>query len=235
MFVPAYNAAGHLGELFARIPASAWEMIRVVWVINDGSRDQTGAVARKIAAGNNAVKVWEFERNQGYGTVVRKGIALCQDASCEIALCLHADGQYPPEDIPRFAEHMRSSGLDILQGSRLASGTALSGGMPLYKYVAGRILTAIENATFGLRMTDYHSGYLCYSTRAMLAIPFNRLSASFDFDLEVIASARARGLKVGELPIPTRYAGERSYLNPLTYGLRVLRVVARYAAGRYRP
>ena len=107
--------------------------------------------------------------------------------------------------------------------------------MPVYKYIAGRILTALENTVFGLGLTDYHSGYLCYSRRAMLAVPFDRLSDSFDFDLEVIACARARGMGVAEIPIPTRYAGEKSNLNPITYGLRVLRVLARYLAGGYRP
>jgi hypothetical protein len=105
--------------------------------------------------------------------------------------------------------------------------------MPLYKYVAGRLLTAIENRVLGLRLTDYHSGFLVYSRKALETLPFHRLSTGFDFDLEVIASARAAGMKVGEKPIPTRYAGERSYLNPVTYGLRVLWVLVKYKIGRY--
>jgi hypothetical protein len=124
---------------------------------------------------------------------------------------------------------------DILQGSRIASGTALSGGMPLYKYLAGRALTFFENRVFGLHMTDYHSGFLLYSRKALDTIRFERLSAGFDFDLEVIASARAQGLVVGELPIPTRYAGEVSHLNPVAYGFSVLGVMAKYLVGRYRP
>ena len=116
----------------------------------------------------------------------------------------------------------------------IASGTALSGGMPLYKFVANAALNRLENFTLGLGMTDYHSGFLLYSRKALRSIPFERLSSYFDFDLEVIASARALGLKVDELAIPTRYAGERSYLNPVRYGLRALRVMARYRMGRYR-
>jgi hypothetical protein len=130
-------------------------------------------------------------------------------------------------------ETMEAKALDLLQGSRLASGTALAGGMPLYKFLAGKALTRIENGAFGLRMSDYHSGFIMYSSRCLAALPFDGLSNSFDFDLEAIASARAKGLSVGELPIPTRYAGERSYLNPVEYGLRVLRVVARYKTGYY--
>ncbi len=235
VFVPAYNVGAFLEETIERIPAPAWELIRGLWIVDDGSRDNTAEVADAIAARRGNVDVCRFERNRGYGAVVRKGIALCQEAGCEAAVCLHGDGQYAPEKLPEMLATMRVSDCDILQGSRIASGTALSGGMPVYKYIAGRMLTALENTVFGLRLTDYHSGYLCYGARAMSAIPFERLSGSFDFDLEVIASARARGMRIAEIPVPTRYAGETSNLNPITYGLRVLRVVARYALGRYRP
>ena len=135
--------------------------------------------------------------------------------------------------LPGLLQAMAARGLDLLQGSRIASGTALSGGMPLYKYLANAGLNVLENLTFGLGMTDYHSGYLVYGPRALAAIPFDRLSDSFDFDLEVIASARAAGLAVGEAPIPTHYGDEISHLRPLPYGLRVLRVLWRYRRGKY--
>jgi hypothetical protein len=104
--------------------------------------------------------------------------------------------------------------------------------MPLYKIAANALLNQIENRTLGLGMTDYHSGYLLYGPRA-LELPFAALSNSFDFDLEVIACARARGLSVGEEPIPTHYGDEVSHLDPISYGLRVLRVMWRYRRGRY--
>ncbi len=106
--------------------------------------------------------------------------------------------------------------------------------MPLYKLIAGKILTFIENRVFKLSMTDYHSGFLVYSRQAMEKIPFSYLSTSFEFDLEVIASAKAMGLWIAELPIPTRYADEKSYLNPIVYGLRVLLVLIKYMSGMYR-
>lgn len=235
VFVPAYNAARHLEGVIARIPQAGWEMLRVVWIVNDGSTDSTQEAAERLSRSGRPVRVWRFERNQGYGAVVRKGLALCQDDGCDVTVCLHGDGQYPSEDVPRFVTAVREGGWDVLQGSRIASGTALAGGMPLYKYVAGRTLTAMENAVLGLRMSDYHSGFLAYSRKAMEAIPFDRLSGGFHFDLEVIVSARAQGLKVGELPIPTRYADEVSHLNPFAYGMAVLGVMGRYMAGRYRP
>jgi hypothetical protein len=93
----------------------------------------------------------------------------------------------------------------------------------------------MENRAFGLSMTDYHSGFLLYSRRAVETIPFDRLSHYFHFDLEVIACARARRLRIAELAIPTRYAGEQSHLDPVWYGLRCLRVVLGYRIGRYDP
>ena len=107
-------------------------------------------------------------------------------------------------------------------------------GMPLYKFVAGKLLVWLENKAFGLEMTDYHSGFLLYSRRAIETIPFERLSSYFDFDLEVIACAQARGLKVAELGILTRYADELSHLNPIWCGVRCLLVLLRYRLGRYR-
>src|SRR5205807_849948 len=110
---------------------------------------------------------------------------------------------------------------------------ALAGGMPRYKYAGNWLLNRLERRVFALPLTDFHSGYLVYGARALADVPFDRLSDSFDFDLQVIAAARARGLAVGEAPIPTHYGDEISHLNPLTYGLRVLRVVWRYRRGDY--
>lgn len=233
IFIPAYNAAATLPEVIARIPEELWADIGTVTVIDDGSRDATAAVAERLSAAYPKLRLYRCERNQGYGMAVRRGLGFSRESGCEYSACLHADGQYPPEKLVSFLAHMRRCRLDVLQGSRHKAGTARQGGMPLYKIAAGRALTWMENRCFGLDLTDYHSGFLMYSRRALSAIPFERLSGYFDFDLEVIAAARALGLRIGELPIPTRYAGEKSYLNPLWYGLRVLRVMARYRLGKY--
>lgn len=234
IFVPAYNVAGHVESVIERVPDAVWERVVRCWIIDDGSRDATAEAIDRIAGRNRAVEPVHFDTNRGYGAVVREGLRRSRGAGADIAVCLHGDGQYPPESIPELTEAMASERYDILQGSRIASGTALRGGMPLYKFVAGKVLTFFENIVFGLAMTDYHSGYLLYSREALERIPFDRLSGSFDFDLEVIACARARGMKVGERPIPTRYAGEVSNLNPIAYGFRVLGVMAKYCMGRYR-
>jgi glycosyltransferase involved in cell wall biosynthesis len=234
IFVPAYNAAAHLRQLIARIPATLWPRIAVLWVIDDGSTDATPSVVSDIAAQGLPVRLHSFATNRGYGAVVKQGIALCDHSDAAFTVCLHGDGQYPPELLEQMLAVMKERGLDVLQGSRHARNTALQGGMPLYKYVAGRLLTRIENRVFGLRLTDYHSGYLCYSRKLLDTVDVQPLSGSFTIDLEIIAAARRAALAIGEYPIPTRYADEISYLNPLGYGLRVLGVMARYLGGGYR-
>lgn len=231
---PAYNAAEHIEKVASRLPRHVWPHIVSWWMIDDGATDNTGAIIDNLAMRNEKIRPLHFTANRGYGQAVREGLRGCLREECDFAACVHADGQYPPESVPEFVSVMQARRLDICQGSRIASGTALSGGMPLYKYIAGKVLTFFENIVFGLSMSDYHSGFLFYSRRALSRIPFDKLSESFDFDLEVIAYARAAGMNIGEAPISTRYAGERSYLNPITYGLRVLRVLSRYTRGVYR-
>jgi len=233
IFIPAYEAEQTLASVFERVPETFWPEIERVFIINDGSTDGTDRVGRELAGKYPRVEVVTQPDNRGYGSAVRKGLALCRDTAADYVVCLHADGQYPPEKLPEFVPYMARHGVDVLQGSRHKDGTARAGGMPIYKVAAGHTLTWLENVTFGLRMTDYHSGFMLYSRRAVETIPFEELSTYFDFDLEVIASARARGLVVDELGIPTHYGDEDSHLNPIWYGLRCLRVMAKYRLGRY--
>jgi glycosyltransferase involved in cell wall biosynthesis len=227
--IPAYQAARHLGGVLARVRDVRAPGLERVIVVDDGSRDGTAAVAEAAGA---PVTLVRRARNGGYGAAMKDGLRAARDAGAALVACVHADGQYSPEALPALLAERERRGLDLLQGSRIASGTARAGGMPLYKIAANAVLNHLENRTFGLRMTDYHSGYLIYGSAA-LSLPFERLSDSFDFDLEVIAAARARGLAVGEAPVPTHYGDEVSHLNPVGYGLRVLRVLWRYRRGHY--
>jgi glycosyltransferase involved in cell wall biosynthesis len=235
IFIPAYEAEHTIEAVIDRIPKELWESIETVFVINDGSTDDTSGAVRRAAARYPKVALHEQPVNQGYGTSVRKGLSLALTTPAEYVVCLHADGQYPPEKLPEFLPYMAEHGVDVLQGSRHKLGTARKGGMPVYKVISGHVLTWMENQTFGLELTDYHSGFMLYSRRAVEQIPFEKLSYYFDFDLEVIASARARGLVVDELGIQAHYGDEESHLNPIVYGLRCLRVMLRYRLGRYRP
>ncbi|CAN0444938.1 unnamed protein product, partial [Ectocarpus fasciculatus] len=213
IFIPAYNVESHLAQVIRRLPSDALERIKSIHIINDGSKDKTSEVAEQLVKSNKQISL------------------LCLKDESEVIVCLHGDGQYSPEYIMRLVEKVQE--FDIVQGSRHAHGTALEGGMPLYKYIAGKVLTWLENLAFGLNQTDYHSGYLAYSSKTLKVLPINKLSNSFDFDLELIACARSNGLRIGEVGIPTRYADEESNLNPINYGLRVLRVIFRYLIGYY--
>ena len=236
--IPAYNAGRHLPGVLERLTAASPPGLAAVVLVDDGSTDDTLAVARALAgqhAGPVAIEVIGRTANGGYGAAMKDGLAAACRLGAERVACVHADGQYSPEALPALLNALEERRLDLLQGSRIAGGQALSGGMPLYKYAANAALNVLENLTFGLALTDYHSGYLIYGARALATIPFARLSDSFDFDLEVIASARAAGMAVGEAPIPTHYGDEISHLSPVRYGLRVLRVLYRYHRRRYDP
>jgi glycosyltransferase involved in cell wall biosynthesis len=234
--IPAYNAAGTLPAVLERLPDLALERL---WIVNDGSTDGTGLLARRLV--EHADPRWrraeliDSPRNRGYGAAMKRGLHAARAAGLAVTICVHADGQYAPEELPAMIAGLTRRRLDILQGSRLAAGWrgARGGGMPLYKLLCGQALTRLENRVLGLQMTDYHSGYMAFSRRALATIRFEELSDSFDFDLEMIAAAVALGLSVGERPIPTHYGDEVSHLDPLRYGLRVLWVMFKYLQGRY--
>jgi glycosyltransferase involved in cell wall biosynthesis len=233
--IPAYEAAAHLGAVLERVLAAPVPQLDRVIVVNDGSCDGTGQIVATWPRARCPIELVDRPQNGGYGAAMKDGLARASTTDPDVVACVHADGQYSPEALPALLRAMRDRRLDLLQGSRVASGTAVSGGMPLYKIAANAALNVLENRTLGLRMTDYHSGYLLYGRRVRELVPFVRLSDSFDFDLEVIASARARGLAVAESPVPTYYGDERSHLRPIPYGMRVLRVLWRYRRGHYDP
>jgi glycosyltransferase involved in cell wall biosynthesis len=233
--IPAYNAAAFLGGVVQRIAAVPIPDLSAIIVVNDGSTDDTLSVCANLPPLRCPVQLVNRPTNGGYGAAMKDGLAHARQGQPDIVGCVHADGQYSPEALPGLVAALRGRDLDLLQGSRIASGTALSGGMPVYKYLANAVLNRIENLTLGLSMTDYHSGYLIYGRKVLQRVPFARLSNSFDFDLEVIATARAHGLAVAEAPVPTHYGDEVSHLNPIAYGLAVLRVMWNYRRGRYDP
>lgn len=233
--IPAYNAERHIAgvlERIARVPETAHFTLSRVIVVNDGSTDDTARCIQTANFERCPLQALDRLHNGGYGAAMKDGLEAAQLLNPDVVACVHADGQYSPEVLPKLCSVLEGGSCDLLQGSRIAGGAALSGGMPLYKYVGNALLNRLENHVLELALTDYHSGYLIYGRRA-LTLPFRSLSDSFDFDLEVIALACARGLTVREAPIPTHYGDEVSHLNPLTYGLRVLRVMWNYRRGRY--
>lgn len=237
IFVPAYNVAKTLASVLQKIPESVW-MRSIVLVIDDGSADDTRGAFENYVEGldndsagdlkKSRLRYMRFEQNHGYGSVVKKGVSEGLKSGAAYVACLHGDGQYPAEKLQEFFDYLHTREAALVQGSRhLTRGGAKAGNMPLYKRLGGTFLTSIENVAFKQKLTDRHSGFIVYSADFLKKVNLEKLSPSFDIDLELISIADARGLKLAELPIPTRYADEKSNLNVVTYGLRVLRQVVR--------
>jgi glycosyltransferase involved in cell wall biosynthesis len=231
--VPAFNAARHLPGVVERIARADPPGLDRIVVVDDGSTDDTARVARTLAQRVPRLQIIERPRNGGYGAAMKDGLRAARARDADCAASVHADGQYSPELLGDLLGALARRRLDLLQGSRIAGGQALAGRMPLYKYAGNWAIGKLERRVFALPLTDFHSGYLIYGRRALHGIPFDRLSDSFDFDIEVIAAARARRFAVGEAPIPTHYGDEISHLRPLHYGWRVLKVMWRYRRGHY--
>ncbi len=235
VFVPAFNVANTLVAVLQKIPDSVWKRACVL-VIDDGSVDGTHETFDEYVAGlddgdekKRSLRYMRFEQNRGYGAVVKKGLAEALHAKSRFVACLHGDAQYPANQLGEFFDCLeKHDTLALVQGSRhLTRGGAKAGKMPLHKRLGGKFLTKVENIAFRQKLTDRHSGYIVYSAEFLKTVNLEKLSPSFDIDLELIAIADARGLALAELPIPTRYAEEKSNLNVVTYGLRVLLQVGR--------
>lgn len=239
IFIPAYNVQATLAGVLGRISPAVMERAQVL-VIDDGSKDGTRGAFDSFVSGADCaghLQYERFEKNSGYGAVVKRGIAAGLASGAKFVACLHGDGQYPAEQLGEFFAMLESESqgksandemLALVQGSRHALvGGAKAGNMPLYKRIGGAFLTALENVAFRQKLTDRHSGFIVYNAEFLKTLDLEKLSPSFDIDLEIMSIADARGYRLSELPIPTRYAGEKSNLNVVTYGLRVLRQTLR--------
>lgn len=231
--MPAYNAGITIERVFARIPEDVKKRIDCYVVVNDGSTDDTEEALKRLRGEYSNLVTLNHETNRGYGAAEKTLLNYAVEHGAEVTILLHSDGQYSPEKIPELLEPFDADEAEIVQGSRMVAAGALQGGMPFYKFVSNKCLTAIENWAFGMQMAEYHSGYMVYSRKALLEIPFNQLSGSFDFDLEMIIMAKIKGFRILEIPIPTIYADEVSHLNPIKYGLDVLSIVLAYKRGKY--
>jgi glycosyltransferase involved in cell wall biosynthesis len=233
VLMPAYNAGATIEKVFARIPVEAQRRIRRYVAVNDGSSDDTAAALDRLGKQFSNLTVLTHDANCGYGEAIKTLFRYALREGADVGIVLHADGQYSPEKIVELLGPFDLDTADLVQGSRMLGGGALRGGMPLYKFVANQALTTIENWAFGMKLAEYHSGYMVYSRKALETLPFEKLSGSFDFDLEMIVLAKVKGLRIAEIAIPTIYAGEKSHLRPIAYGLDVLSVVRDYKRGKY--
>ena len=231
--MPAYKAEKTLKSVFERIPQEVYDKGITSVIINDGSPDGTGDVIDEVAKQWPDIHRIDHEVNRGYAQAQKTGFSYALEHGADIAALLHADGQYAPELLPQLLAPLENDEADVVQGSRMLGGGALKGGMPFYKYVANKALTTVENIAFGLKMSEYHSGYMLYSRKTLEAIPFHRLSDTFHFDGEMLLMAGKRKLRVKQVAIPTHYGEEESHLKPIEYGMDVLKVIWKNFRGGY--
>jgi glycosyltransferase involved in cell wall biosynthesis len=225
--MPAYNAAKTLERTYADIPAG---VVDHVILVDDVSKDDTVEVARRLG-----LKVVIHVQNKGYGGNQKTCYLEALKDGADIVVMLHPDYQYDSRLIPQLIAPIREGRADLVLGSRFL-GDPRAGGMPVWKYLSNRFLTAAENLGFGLRLSEGHTGFRAYSRRLLRTIPFVLNSDKFVFDAEVIAQTVAFGYRVAEIGVPTRYFAEASsvnFKNSVIYGVSTLAVVAAYVLDRW--
>lgn len=219
--MPAYNAERTLERTYKDIPR---ECVDEIILVDDCSKDNTVEVARKMG-----IKVIQYPHNKGYGGNQKTCYAVALEKGADIIIMLHPDYQYDPSVIPRLIAPIKDKEVDIMFGSRMINKRgALRGGMPMYKFISNIILTILENRVFGLRMSEYHTGFRAYSRKFLESIDLNSFSDGFVFDTQVIAEAVKKGFKMGEISIVTRYLDDSSsvsFKHSVGYGLRTLKVL----------
>ncbi len=226
--MPAYNAARTLERTYRDIPP---EVVDKVILVDDVSRDDTVAIAHHLG-----LEVIIHRQNLGYGGNQKTCYDAALEAGADAVVMLHPDYQYDATRIPALVEPILDGTKDLMLGSRFL-GDPLAGGMPRWKYVSNRFLTGVENAAFGLHLSEYHTGFRAYSRCLLETIPYRLNSDDFVFDQELVAQAVATGMRIGEIAVPTRYFEEASSVNfrrSVVYGLSTLRVVTRFLLHRLR-
>ena len=221
--MPAYNAAKTLELTWTGIPK---EWIDNVIVVDDRSRDQTIEVAKSLP-----IELIAHPHNVGYGGNQKTCYMEALRQGADVVVMLHPDGQYDPALIPALVRPILRGDADLVLGSRfLDPGGARKGGMPLYKFIANRFLTTVENLVLGSNFSEMHTGYRAYSRRFLTTVPFLRNANDFVFDTEIIAQGVQMGLKVEEVPVSTRYFAEASsttFGQSVTYGLKTLQTMGK--------
>ena len=227
VFIVAYNAEKTIAQVVSRIPASLLDTYDVeVLIIDDSSHDETFATSHSVSKDTNLpfrITALFNPVNQGYGGNQKIGYRYAIENGYDFVALIHGDGQYAPECLPELLEPLRSCQADAVFGSRMLTPSgARQGGMPLYKYVGNRILTWLENKLLHSSLSEFHSGYRLYATRALAAVPFERNSNAFHFDTEIIIQLLVAKNTIKELPIPTYYGDEICYVNGMRYAVDVV-------------
>jgi glycosyltransferase involved in cell wall biosynthesis len=225
--MPAYNAEKTLRQTTAEIDSKIADDIILV---DDASRDETVVLARSLG-----LHVLVHPRNRGYGGNQKTCYTEALARGADIVVMLHPDYQYSPRLLPAMAGMVASGHFDVVLGSRILGTGAIAGGMPRWKYVANRFLTASENLLLGYKLTEYHTGYRAFSRKLLLTLPLEENSDDFVFDNQMLAQAVWFGFNIGELSCPARYFVDASSINfrrSVKYGFGVLGTALEFRLAR---
>ena len=225
--MPAYNAAKTLERTVQEIPM---DLVDEVIVTDDASADDTVVEARRLG-----LRTLIHEKNRGYGGNQKTCYQEALRLGADVVVMLHPDYQYTPKLIPSMVGLLTDGPYDVVLGSRILGGGALRGGMPRYKYVANRFLTATQNLLSGAKVSEYHTGYRAFTRRVLESLPLLENSNDFVFDNQMLAQILYQGFEIGEISCPTAYFEDASSINfsrSVTYGLGVLETSALLFAQR---
>lgn len=227
--MPAYNAARTLKATYDEVMDQG--IVDNVILVDDGSRDETVTVARALPG----VTVHVHQRNLGYGGNQKTCYRLALEKGADIIVMVHPDYQYTPKLIPAMVSMIANGLHPCVLGSRILGGYALKGGMPWWKYLSNRFLTAAQNALMGAKLSEYHTGYRAYSRGLLESMRLDDLSNDFLFDNQFLAQVLWRGNTIGEVSCPTKYFTEASSINfkrSVAYGLGCLQVALVFRIAR---
>ncbi len=217
--MPAYNAEKTLRQTLDEVP---FDVVDEVVLVDDGSRDATVELAKALGIH----RVLRHEKNRGYGGNQKTCYTEALKAGADIVVMLHPDYQYTPRLIEAMVYPIAYGLFPVMLGSRILGKGALQGGMPLYKYLANRMLTFIQNVLMNQKLAEYHTGYRAFSREILEICPLEENSDDFVFDNQMLAQIAYAGYTIGEVTCPTKYFEEASSINfrrSITYGLGVLR------------
>ena len=226
--MPAYNAEKTLRQTYEELPH---EYVDEVILVDDASKDETSRVAHELG-----IKTIIHPENKGYGGNQKTCYSEALRHGADIVVMVHPDYQYSPRLVTAMASMIASGHYDVVLGSRILGGGALKGGMPLYKYIANRFLTLVENLALGVKLSEYHTGFRAFTKEVLETLPLEENSDDFVFDSEMLVQAVYFGFRLGELSCPTRYFKEASSINfrrSVKYGFGVLGSIMKYLASKW--
>jgi glycosyltransferase involved in cell wall biosynthesis len=225
--MPAYNAEKTLRTTVEEIP----DLVDMRILVDDNSGDRTVEVARELGLVH-----FVHDRNYGYGRNQQTCYTEALAEGADVVIMLHPDYQYTPRLITAMASMVAYGVYDVVLGSRIIGGQALRGGMPLYKYVFNRMLTAFENLFLDIKVSEYHTGYRAFSRDVLLTLPLLENSDDFVFDNQMLAQCAFFGFRIGEVSCPTKYFAEASSINfrrSVQYGFGVLATTMQFALQKW--